>query len=196
MAGAKQRQPWHLAGERQGQFDPRRAATENRHGLRRGLPLLPALEKLREGFDRQQLHGVALLRRCRNLRADIERQPAGIQGAAIDQLHLLLGGGQACHRTDDQLDLGRPTQRLQLDLTILRPMPPGQQPRQHPRIPGRRPCAEQGNAPRRPLQQGPAPQYTKVRVAGTDQQQVIVMRHAELPWLHVQGCNHGKAMSS
>ena len=71
MAGAEQRQPRHLAGDGQGQLDPRRAAAENRQGLRLGLPLLPAGEKFGEGFDRQHLHGVALLGRGGDLGPDI-----------------------------------------------------------------------------------------------------------------------------
>ena len=175
MAGAEQRQLRHLPGQGQRQFNPRRAAAENRQGLWCGLPALPTCKKLGKGFDRQRLHGVALLGRCANLGTDIQRQPAGIEGASVGQLHLLLGGGQAFHRADDQLDLGRATQRLQFDLAIRRAVSPSQQPRQHARVPGHRPGAEQGNAPRWSFDQRPAPQHAEVGVAGAEQQEVVVM---------------------
>ncbi|MDT4884843.1 hypothetical protein FQZ97_1210210 [compost metagenome] len=71
---------------------------------------------------------------------------------------------------NDQFDLGRTAQRLQFDLAIRGTEAPGQQPRQHARIPGLIPGAEQADAPRRTLDQRPAAQHAEVRVAGTDEQ--------------------------
>ncbi|MNE36894.1 hypothetical protein D3C80_1307260 [compost metagenome] len=165
----EQRQLRHLIGQGQGQLDPGRTTAENRHGLRIRLPALPAGEKLGEGLDRQHLHASPRLWRTGNLAADIQRQPIGIQPPAIGQMHLLLHGRQCLGLADNQLDLGRPAQRRQLDLAIRRGVAAGQQARQHPGIPRLVPGTEQGNAPRRSLEPCPATQYAKVGMAGTDQ---------------------------
>ena len=70
---------------------------------------------------------------------------------------------------NDQFDLGRAAQWRQLDPAIVGAEAPGQQTRQHARVPGVMSGTEQGDAPRRPLDQGPAAQHTEVRVAGTNQ---------------------------
>ncbi|MNY42051.1 hypothetical protein D3C86_1769110 [compost metagenome] len=108
-------------------------------------------------------------------------------------MHLLLHGRQCLGLADNQLDLGRPAQRRQLDLAIRRGVAAGQQARQHPGIPGLVPGTEQGDASRRSLEPCPAAQYAEVGMAGTDQQQVIVGHRAGVSIdTRQKQCAHGK----
>ena len=187
-SAAEQRQRRYLVGQCQGQFHTPGATTENSHAPWLGLPLLPAFEHPFDGPGGQHLHTVTLLGWNGHAGTDVERQPLALQAVAVSKLEDARIGVERRDLALNQLDLGRPAQRLQLHAAVCRAETAADQPRQHACIPGLRPGAEQADTAWRTLHQRPAAQHTKMGMAGTGQNQVVLghaLLHPSRYWLGV-----------